>query len=144
MKKIFFLLFFIALVLNLFSQSPTMPVTKGKNDYLQKSRKQSTVALAIGIPGSLLLTIGGVIYISEFDRRLYPVDNFDKKKFRTGEALISTGCALLAVAIPFKLAARKNKKKAMTIGMKTEPVHLFQHNNLLTKALPSLTLKISL
>ena len=144
MKKQFCLLFFIALVLNLFSQSTTMPVAKGKNDYLQKSRKQSTVALAIGIPGSLLLTIGGVIYISEFDRRLYPVDNFDKKKFRTGEALISTGCALLAVAIPFKLAARKNKKLAMSIGLKNEPTQLLQKSNLLNKSIPSLTLKINL
>lgn len=144
MKKEFCLLFSIILATSLFSQSTTKAGAKEKNDYLQKSKKQSAVALAIGIPGSLLLTIGGVIYISEFDRRLYPVDNFNAKRFRTGEALISTGCALLAVAIPFKLAARKNKKLAMSIGLKNEPTQLLQKSNLLNKSIHSLTLKISL
>lgn len=144
MKKEFCLIFSLALATSLFSQSTTKAVAKEKNDYLQKSKKQSAVALAIGIPGSLLLTIGGVIYISEFDRRLYPVDNFNTKRFRTGEALISTGCALLAVAIPFKLAARKNKKLAMSIGLKNEPTQLLQKSNLLNKSIHSLTLKISL
>ena len=52
------------------------PISTGTSllnpDLYQKSKNHKTVALATGIPGVALLTIGGVMSMSEFDNGLLP------------------------------------------------------------------------
>ena len=110
MKKSIVFLLLLMLSVTTFSQ-PTInnaePTTK--SDYLQKSKKQSTVALATSIPGVVLVTIGGIMYMSEFGNGLIPGSDYEEKTFNAGEIFVLAGSALIMVAIPFHLAARKNK-----------------------------------
>lgn len=144
MKKIIFDILMLAIGSSVFSQPTGTSQPPVKVDYLQKSKKQSTIALAFGIPGVALFTIGGIMFMSEFEDGLTPGSDYDEKKVKTGEALMIAGAGLAVVAIPFQLASRKNKKLAMTIGLKTESQQQLQKRSLFVKSFPSLALKLSL
>ncbi|MBL0068750.1 MAG: hypothetical protein IPP39_09750 [Chitinophagaceae bacterium] len=145
MKKSIVFLLLLMLSVTTFSQ-PTInndePTTK--SDYLQKSKKQSTVALATSIPGVVLVTIGGIMYMSEFGNGLIPGGDYQEETFNAGGIFILAGSALIMVAIPFHLAARKNKKIAMSLGFKNVPMPELQKNNPVAISVPSLSLKINL
>ena len=143
MKKIILFFLVAALSTTVFSQqTATPPLTKA--DYLQKSKSQTTIAYATSIPGALLLIIGGAMFFSEFDNGLPGGTGSDEKTINTGNILMIVGSGLMLVAIPFQLAARKNKKLGMEIGFKNEPTQQLQESSLFRKTVPSLSLKISL
>ena len=66
MKKSVFFVLIMAIAVSLSSQviKETVPVVKP--DYLQKSKRQSTIAYATGIPGCLLFSVGGIMSMSQF------------------------------------------------------------------------------
>lgn len=101
---------------------------------------------AISIPGSVIFMIGSLMYMSEFGDGLLPSGDsgYDEKKVKTGEAFMIAGGVLLVASVPFNLAFRKNKKKAMTILLKGEQVQQLQKNGFIAKSIPSLNLKIGL
>jgi hypothetical protein len=117
-----------------------------RKDYEEKSKKQLTSSLITGIPGVTLITIGGIMYMSEFGNGLQPGDQgFDNDKFHTGEALMIAGALLSATAIPFMVASRRNKRMATTIlSLKNEPATKVQKGSFIAVCTPSLSLKITL
>ena len=128
-----------------FSQ-PTINLAPAiQTDYLKKSKKQSTIALTTGIPGCILLIVGGIMYMSEFGDGLRPGEpDYDESTAKTGKVLMIAGGAIIAVAIPFQLAARKNKKLAMTMGLRYKPIGSSHNSSFTAKYIPSLGLKINL
>ncbi|HQV54052.1 MAG: hypothetical protein IPN82_14825 [Chitinophagaceae bacterium] len=144
MKKSVFFVLIMAIAVSLSSQviKETVPVVKP--DYLQKSKRQSTIAYATGIPGCLLFSVGGIMSMSQFAAGFGGGPPYDASKVRTGDALMIAGGGLLLIGFPFQLAARKNKKRAMTMSIKTEAIQQFQKERFLTSRVPSLALKISL
>lgn len=144
MKKVFIFLLLLAVSESIFSQQNEPAPQLAKQDYLQKSKRQSTIAYATSIPGSLLFFVGGIMYMSEFGDGLTGEPDYDASKVRTGNALMVAGGGLLLIGFHFQLAARKNKKRAMTMSIKTEAIQQFQKEKFLTNRVPSLALKISL
>ena len=144
MKKIIFFVLILTISVSLFSQVKTGSAPELKTDYLQKSKGQGTIAYATGISGILLLTIGGIMSLSEFGNGLPGGTGYNETTARTGDALMIAGSGLVLVAIPFQLAARKNKKLAIAMAIKTEPIQQLQKNSFIKKSAPSLALKISL
>ena len=112
--------------------------------YMQKSKKQSTIALTTSIPGCLLLIMGGIMSLSEFGNGLPGGTGYNETNARTGDALMIAGSGLVLIAIPFQHAARKNKKLAIAMAIKTEPLQQLQKNSFIKKSAPSLALKINL
>ena len=125
------------------------PISTGTSllnpDLYQKSKNQKTVALATGIPGVALLTIGGVMSMSEFDNGLLPGQSEQSKNnSNTGEVLMIAGAVLCIVAIPFQIASSKNKLKALALSFRNEKAVLVQKGGFVSQQIPSLTLKIRL
>ena len=128
-----------------FSQQTAPSAVLNKQEYLKKSKKQSTIALATGIPGVALLTIGGIMSMSEFDNGLLPGQTEESKcNSKTGEVLLIAGGALCITAIPFQIASAKNKLKALSLSFRNEKAVLVQKNGFSNRSIPSLTLKIKL
>lgn len=122
MKKSVFAIFLIMTTITIFAQ--TIPVDPTKIDYLQKSKRQNTIAWTTGIPGISVFTIGLIMYMSDFGDGLPGGDpaNYDENKVKTGETLMYIGGGLTLVSIPFAMLAWKNKKIASTYSasFKTE------------------------
>ena len=145
MKKQFILTKLLFLTINVFSQQTGASPDLTKQDYYQKSKNQKTVALATGIPGVALLTIGGVMSMSEFGNGLLPGQSEQSKNnSKTGEVLMIAGAALCIVAIPFQIASAKNKLKSLALTFRNEKAVLAQKGGFVNQQIPSLTLKIRL
>jgi len=143
MKKI--ILFFLIVIVSVTSFSQQINPTLTKQDLLQKSKKQKTIALAIGIPGVALLTIGGVMSMSEYGKGLLPGQTEESKtNSKTGDVLMIAGGVLCVVAIPFQIASAKSKMKALTLSFRNEKAALVQKSGFVNRSVPSLTLKINL
>lgn len=128
-----------------FSQPTTTVVPTIKTDYLQKSKNQKKIALAFGVPGVALFTIGGIMYISEFGNGLLPGQTEQSKNnSKTGEVLMIAGGVLCIVALPFQVASTKNKLKALSLSFRNEKAAMVQKSGFVNRCVPSLTLKISL
>ncbi|MEO5946787.1 MAG: hypothetical protein ABIP79_08225, partial [Chitinophagaceae bacterium] len=108
----------------------------------QKSKRQNTIALVTGISGTLLCTIGGIMYLSEFEDGLSGGTGYNETNAKNGNALMIAGGGLLLISFPFRVAARKNKRLA--IAIKNDPLHALQKNGFRINHVPSLAFKINL
>lgn len=117
MKKFVIGMMLFAVAQTSFSQSSNTQIRAVNTDYLAKSKKQKTVAYAIAIPGSILFSAGCIMYLSEYKNGLPGGTNYSGSKTNTGEVLMIAGGATMLVSVPFSIASKKNKKKAMSAGI---------------------------
>ncbi|MEQ1797762.1 MAG: hypothetical protein ABL872_07410 [Lacibacter sp.] len=120
------------------------PLTK--EDYLQKSKNQKVAYLVTGSAGILLMIVGGVMSLSEFGDGLdfTGTADYNRKKQKTGDALLYTGIGLGAVSIAFNITSRKNKKRAAALSINSN-YRLFQNQKgITTRRMPALSITIPL
>ena len=124
MRKIFSLIVFSTIVLNVFSQSTTSIQT----DYLQKSKKQKTTAFILLGGGAALAIVGTAIGVSSVDDELVSniTDGESDETYTAGGIMLITGLAAMAGSVPFFIASSRNNKKAhaanASIKLETMPV----------------------
>ena len=144
MKKIIPLIMLLLIISNLsFSQKLHSAEPQTREDYLLKSQKQKRISLAVGIPGAVILSVGSILYLSEFDNGLPGGTNYNANKSNTGEALMYIGGGIILAAIPFQIASRINRKKAMAITFKNQRTPNVSQNHIVSKFNPSVNLAIN-
>ncbi|MBK7561171.1 MAG: hypothetical protein IPQ06_00180 [Chitinophagaceae bacterium] len=144
MKKIIIISMLLIQSAASFSQ-PAPETTTIKTDYLKKSRTQNTTAWFLLSGGLVLGSISAAISTNE---TLTDFSNIfsgeERKSTNTAEILGYTGLATMLGSIPLFIAARKNKKKAMSLSFKNETLPQLHKGSFINQSVPSLTLKISL
>ena len=134
MKKIPVLLLFMIVSFNAFNQqttAPTQPLTK--TDYLQKSKNQKTAAWIL-LVGGTALAAGSIMWATQ---------NLNSTGSGPIGLIVAGGVSMLG-SIPLFIASGKNKRKAMSMSFKMQPVPQLQKNSLVNRQAPSLSLKINL
>ena len=149
MKKILFICLSFCMILskaNAQIRDTTSTVNNHKVDadlLLLKSKKQKTAAwILLGGGGTLILT-GIIIPKGEITREAFFLRN-DYKNDGIKSTLIPSGAVAMLGSIPFFIASKKNKKKAMSISFKNETVPQFYKQSIVSLPLSSLTLKLNL
>ena len=142
MKKIIiFSLLLTVSVASFSQQTTTVTPALTKTDYLQKSKKQKTVArILLGGGGALILT-GIIIPKGEVTREAWWSD-YKNDGIKSGFVL--SGTLAMLGSIPFFIASSKNKKKTLSLSFKNETVPQFYKQSIVSLPLPSLTLKLNL
>ena len=118
-----------------------------RQDYLEKSKKQKTIAWICLGGGPVLILTGLVIapnpkyYSVDYSALNTPAQN---RQYHIYEALASTGLVSMLASIPLFLAAKRNKWEGMRLSFKNEMVPQLQNNSFANRPVPSLSLKISL
>lgn len=131
MKKIIAFALLLIVSSESFSQQTNSLPALTKQDYLKKSRTQNTTAWFIISGGLVLGTISYGI-------------SYKEGRTNTAEILEYTSLATMLGSIPLFIAARKNKKKAMSLSFKNETMPQLQKGSFVNQPVPSITLKISL
>jgi hypothetical protein len=134
MKKI--VLFFLLLIMTTISFSqqtnPSQPLTK--EDYLKKGKAKKS--------GAWLLLGGGFGVLAITAITNAGVDFQNKKSFPV--VSVSIGGAMMIGSIPLFIAAKKNKRKAMSMSFKNQLSPQLQNSGFVYRSVPSLNLKFSL
>ena len=129
----------VALLLMVAVTSFSQPAPVVKKDYLKKSSNQKFTAWVLLGGGAAVV---GITALSNLG-----VDfTGPKKEFPV--VPVGIGAACMVGSIPFFIASGKNKRKAMSMSFKNEriPSRLLsgQKSSFVNRAVPSLSLKISL
>lgn len=144
MKKIIIIPMLLILSTTSFSQpAPETPTLK--TDFLKKSRTQNTTAWFLLGGGLVLQIVGAGISANETVTDFSNIfSGEERKSTNTVEILGYTSLVSMLGSIPLFIAARKNKKKAMSLSLKNETMPQLHKGNIVNPSVPSLTLKISL
>ena len=144
MKTLLLIIFLVIIAITSYPQSPdkTMLVFN-QEDYLQKSKNQKTAAWVMLIGGTVATTIGvGVAVAGGLDCAF---GNPRCGKDQTlADILTITGGAAMLGSIPLFIAAGRNKKKALSVSIGTQPIPGIFKNSLAYKTVTSITFKIGL
>ena len=137
MKKIIVLTILLIVSVALFSQQIKPAPALTKQDYQDKSNNQKSAAWLLLGGGTAVLTITalsnlGVCIGPGCTKKTFPVVG------------VGLGGAAIVSSIPFFIASSQNKKKAMSLSFKNETAPQLQKDGFANRAVPSLTLKISL
>lgn len=114
-----------------FAQKNNPPQQLTKDDYLQKSKNQKTAGWIFRGSGAILMA-GGLVWGVTTTDDAGP------------SALLVAGGACVITSIPLFMASKKNKNRAMEMGVGWQQSIQIENNNLVKKPIPSLTLRISL
>jgi len=136
MKKNLFALLLLFFVLQTFSQSGKGH-TLSKDYYLQKSKKQKTIAWIL-FGGGTAMVVGGAIAFSH---------NWD---YGSNSATDISGFVMLGgivadiVSIPFFVRAHKNKERAASVAITNQKILWYQKNSVGFVMQPAVTIRIGL
>lgn len=146
MKKAFIIFILFVLSVNSFGQQSNRDIAKTKQDYLQKSKDQKTLAWILLSTGAVSSATGLIIGNNNFYEELGSVitTGQDDKDYKAGEFLFYTGLVLIGGSIPFFIAAGKNRKKAMNMSFRFQPSPYPPVSGLAKKKIPALTLQVHL
>ena len=135
MKKIIFFSLLFLLSAATFSQQTVTTTSLTKTDYLKKSNHLEKAAEILLVGGVILPLTSLVIVLADAGGLA-----------RAAQPLFYTGSLALLASVPCFIIAHHYKKKAMAASayFKMEHAPQLQQSNLIIKAIPSLTLKISL
>ena len=147
MKKIVILSLMLAFAITSFCQQTVQKPTLMQTDYLQKSKKQKKTATILLAVGAGLVITAFVIPRGELTYDgicigAYCSDKYKNDGIRAAFGL--TGVTSMLGSIPFFIASRKNKKRAMSVSFKNQTVPQLQKSSFVYKAIPALSFKISL
>lgn len=145
MNKIILSLCIFCFSATAFSQTETdfIPVTK--EDYLKKSRNQKTSAWVLLGTGVVLDIAGIVTTGNNADKELGNLFSGKQSVNHTSEYILYiTGTAALAGSLTLFIAAKRNKKKALSTSFEINNQQLQQlkNNSLYTFNYPVLTFKL--
>jgi hypothetical protein len=140
------LLFLIAFVFSTktYCQNAKTPALS-KAYYLQKSKTQKTVAWVLMASGVGMMITGAVINSTQSWENiaggLVGETPTDENK---GLWLCYVGGAATITSIPFFISGSKNKKRAASVALSNQNIHVPLQNNFVVKTQPTLTLKFNL
>jgi hypothetical protein len=143
MKKV---LLFLPLLLVVFiaSSQSTNAVRPSKDDYLQKSKKQKKVGRILLGGGAALIATGVIIPKGE-SQGYGPCLQLICEEFKNDEiksVLFLTGGLSMLSSIPFFIVSGKNKRRAVSVSMKTERASYINSYTLVRNSFPAIALKI--
>jgi len=113
-----------------------------KTDYLQKSKKQKTVAWVLLGGGATLVLTGIIIPKGDLVQEGWLGNSYENDGVKGTFELI--GLVSMIGSIPFFTASKKNNKRAMSFSFKNEPATQLVKSSLIYKSVPSLSLNIIL
>jgi hypothetical protein len=141
MKQVTTTLLLIIFSATTFSQQTDSPPTLTKQDYLKKSKSQNTAAWILAGAGTGLIVVAfATTNVSDIGDAI----NGDNSGLNSGTALFVTGAIVAVSSIPLFIIAAKNKRRAMSIAFKNEPVFTPFRIDIMNSTIPSFTLKFSL
>jgi hypothetical protein len=135
MKKIILFAMLLIMSASSFGQQTNSHPALNKQDYLQKSKNQKTIAWVMLGGGAALILLGDLI------------GNSNESSFNdagTGVVIAGVGALSMLGSIPLFIASGKNKRKAMSMSFKNEMIPQLHNSSFVNRSLPSLSLKISL
>lgn len=139
--------FLSAISIGLFSQ--TFAQEMGKQDYLDKSRKQKTTGFIMAGGGVVLFAIGAGIYLESTSETV--VSCFTLTSCSSDDGELGGGAALTIIgglaalgSIPVFISSGKNARKAAQISFKNEPTYIPKYVGNIPRAIPSLSFSIPL
>ncbi len=143
MKQIIILTLLLAFTAVSFSQQIVQKKSLTKIDYLQKSKKQKTVAWILLGGGIGLIAITAAIP-SEVTDYGNPFDPFDDKYSNSWDLLAIPGALGILGSIPFFIVSGKNKRSAnaVSFSIKRERASLARANSITNINYPALSLKL--
>ncbi len=101
-------------------------------DYLKKSKNQKGAAFVILGTGVALITTGMI------------TSRNTKSKGEQEAKVIISGLIVSAVSIPFFVSSHANKKKGMSISLKSQELPQLNYSSFVYKTIPSINIKINL
>lgn len=128
------------------AQSTDQPVLS-KDDYLKKSKNQSTAAWILVGGGAAMVSVGTIIGITDGAKALGSIFSGETEEpSNAGPILFYTGAAAMLGSIPLFIASSRNKRKAnsMSAFFKMENRPLLQRSSFTKASYPALTFKIKL
>lgn len=145
MKKIIILHLLLVFTTVSFSQQIVQKKSLTKVDYLQKSKKQKTLAWILLGGGIGLIAITAAIP-SEVTDYGNPLDPFDDKYSNSWDLLAIPGALGILGSIPFFIAAGNNKKKARSASafINLEKVPVLLQTMIRNQSFPAVGVRISL
>jgi hypothetical protein len=143
MKKAFLITACLLMMLTVVAQqvpqdSSTHKLTK--EEYLKKSKGQKTAAIVLLAGGGALITVGAILTTND----VVNLDIEDNSNEDVEAALILAGGVAMLGSIPFFIASRKNKERAMQVSFKNEMALQLQKGSMFHKSIPSVNFKIRL
>lgn len=145
MNKIILSLCIICFSATAFSQTETDSIPVTKEDYLKKSKNQKTAAWILLGTGVVLDIAGIVTTGNNADKELGNLFSGKQSVNHTSEYILYiTGTAALAGSLTLFIAAKRNKKKALSTSFEINNQQLQQlkNNSLYTFNYPVLTFKL--
>lgn len=132
MKKITITTLLLITTITCFAQySKPAPAFK-KPDYLKKSKNQNVAAFVILGTGVALITTGMI------------TSRNTKSKGGHEAIVIISGLVVSTVSIPFVISSHANKKKGMSIALKSQELPQLSNSSFVYKAIPSIHIKVNL
>ena len=136
-----------------FCQSVPNDIPVVKTDYLKKSKKQKTAAWVLLGGGFALTTTSIVMASSKITEDYVTViagvfssEPVQENNYTAENILLITGTASMLASIPFFIASKKNKRRAidMTANIKMEDAKLIRNQSFVQTSYPAITVKIKL
>jgi len=142
MKKIITCTVILALSATSFCQQNVQRQSLAKTDYLQKSKKQKSIAWVLLGGGATLVLTGIIIPKGDLVQEGWLGNSYENDGVKGTFELI--GLVSMIGSIPFFTASKKNNKRAMSFSFKNEPATQLVKSSLIYKSVPSLSLNIIL
>ena len=144
MKKIITCSVLLAFSATLFCQQNVQKQSLAKTDYLQKSKKQKTVAWVLLGGGATLLLTGIIIPKGDLVQEAFLFTTYENDGVKGTFELI--GLVSMIGSIPFFIASGKNKKRASkaSVFFNLEKMPVLQGTVISNRSLPALGVKINL
>ena len=146
MKKMIFLLSFIAATAGCLAQTTGDPKpVMDKNYYRQKSKSQKTAAFVLLGVGAALDIAGIITTVSNANKELDGLFGTTTSVNHTGEyVLYIAGTAALGTSLALFISAKRNKTRAATLSFKNEMAPQLKNTMVFNKLMPALSFKITL
>ncbi len=153
MRKIILYSLMLVIPATAFCQSTPNDIPAIKTDYLKKSKNQKTAAWVL-LGGGFALTVTstlmaapkvtedvGNVFAGVFTGEPVPENNYTAENI-----LLVTGTASMLASIPFFIASKKNKRRAidMSANIKMENFRMIQYQSFVQTSYPAIALKIKL
>ena len=153
MRKIILYILLLAISATTFCQSTPSHIPAVKTDYMKKSKNQKTGAWIL-LGGGFALTTTSIVMASSKVTEdyvnviagVFTSEPAPQNDYTAENILLITGTASMLASIPFFIASKKNKRKAMDISanIKMENARMIQYQSFVQITYPAIVLEIKL
>jgi hypothetical protein len=112
----------------------------GKQDYLEKSRKQKTAGFIMLGGGTLLATSGIILFSENFV--LFGASEAEDRALGVGSAMFLVGGLAALGSIPLFISSSANATKAAQLSFHHLPANIPKYSGNIPRSIPSITFSI--